>query len=97
MHVVRHVLLRVPLLITGRPGASLVVQIPVEGVERHDALRCLQAERRNALQIEDQRDDLLLLAEIELGGLLDRVDGVAAGIGEPDHLGAGGLRLEQEG
>ncbi len=29
--------------------------------------------------------------------LLDGVDRVAAGIGEPDHLGAGALRLEQEG
>ena len=29
--------------------------------------------------------------------LLDRVDGVAAGIGEPDHLGPRGLGLEQEG
>ena len=29
--------------------------------------------------------------------LLDRVDGVAAGIGEADHLGLRGLRLQQEG
>ena len=28
--------------------------------------------------------------------LLDGVDGVAAGIGEPDHLGLGSLRLQQE-
>ena len=34
--------------------------------------------------------------DAELGRLLDRVDGVAAGIGEPDHLGFGRLRLQQE-
>src|SRR5208282_4770514 len=32
----------------------------------------------------------------EFGGLLDRIDGVAAGIGKPDDLGLGGLGLEQE-
>ena len=37
------------------------------------------------------------LGDAELGRLLDRVDGVAAGVGEADHLGAGGLRLQQEG
>jgi hypothetical protein len=37
------------------------------------------------------------LGDAELGGLLDGVDGVAAGIGEADHLRLGGLRLEQEG
>ena len=46
-----------------------------------------------ALQIEDQRHDLLLRAEIELAGLLDGVDGIAAGIGEPDDLGPRRLRL----
>src|SRR3546814_2153367 len=34
--------------------------------------------------------------DAELGCLLDGVDGVAAGIGEADYLGAGGLRLQQE-
>ena len=35
--------------------------------------------------------------DAELGGLLDRVDRVAAGVGEADDLGARGLRLQQEG
>ena len=39
---------------------------------------------------------LAALGDAELGRLLDRVDGVAAGVGEPDHLGAGRLRLQQE-
>ena len=33
--------------------------------------------------------------EAELGRLLDRVDGVAAGVGESDHLRLGTLRLQQ--
>jgi hypothetical protein len=32
----------------------------------------------------------------ELGGLLDRVGGVAAGVGEPDDLGFRGLRLQRK-
>ena len=45
-----------------------------------------------------QRDHLLAaLGDAEFGRLLQRVGGVAAGIGEPDHLGLGGLRLQQEG
>src|SRR3546814_18388484 len=32
----------------------------------------------------------------ELGGLLDRVDGVGAGVGEAAHLGTRRLRLQQE-
>ena len=38
-----------------------------------------------------------VLADAELAGLLDRVDGVAAGIGEADDLRARSLRLQQEG
>ena len=34
--------------------------------------------------------------DAEFGALLDRVDGVAAGIGEPDDLGLRGLRLQQK-
>ena len=36
------------------------------------------------------------LLDAEFGRLLHRVDGVAAGIGEADHLGLGALRLQQE-
>ena len=35
--------------------------------------------------------------DAEFGRLLDRVDRIAAGIGEPDDLGFRGLRLQQEG
>ena len=40
---------------------------------------------------------LAALLDAELGGLLDRVDGVAAGIGKADHFGFRILRLQQEG
>ena len=35
--------------------------------------------------------------EAEFGGLLERLDEIAAGVGETDHVRAGGLRLDQEG
>ena len=48
---------------------------------------------------EDQQTGELLAAldDAEFGRLLDRVDRVAAGIGETDDLGARGLRLQQIG
>src|SRR6185503_21235758 len=48
---------------------------------------------------EDQQAGQLLAAldDAELAGLLDRVDGVLAGIGEADDLGLGSLGLQQEG
>src|SRR5215471_7941428 len=47
---------------------------------------------------EDQQAGKLLAAldDAEFRGLLDRVDGVAAGIGKPDDLRLRGLRLQQE-
>src|SRR5512138_2557167 len=45
-----------------------------------------------------RRDALVALAaEAEFAGLLDRIDGVAAGVGERDDLRLRGLRLQQEG
>ena len=47
---------------------------------------------------QQQRRELLAAGDdAEFGGLLDRVGGVAAGIGEADDLGLGRLRLQQEG
>ncbi len=46
---------------------------------------------------EQAGEVLAALHDAELGSLLDRVDGVAAGIGKPDNLGARGLRLQQVG
>ena len=46
---------------------------------------------------EQPREARPLVDDAEFGRLLDRVDGVAAGIGERDDLRLGGLRLQQEG
>ena len=79
-------------------GAGLVVQVPVEGLGEDQALRRLEAERVHVGDEDEQAGELLAaLDDAELGGLLDRVDGVAAGVGEADDLGLGGLRLQQEG
>ena len=91
--VVLH-LLREPL--GERPG--LVVHVPVEGLGEVQALRGFQTDRLDVGEEQQQRRELLAaLDDAELGRLLDRVGGVAAGIGKADDLGLGGLRLEQEG
>jgi hypothetical protein len=46
---------------------------------------------------EQRRQMLAALGNAEFGRLLDGVRGIEAGIGKADHLGAGGLRLQQEG
>ena len=79
------------------PGAAGVVQVPVPGLGQEQALGGLQAERIDVGGEHQQAGETLAtLDDAELGRLLDRVDGVAAGIGEPDDLGFGSLRLQQE-
>ena len=81
-----------------RPGAGLVVQVPVEGLGEDQALRGLQAQRVDVGDEHQQAGEVLAaLDDAELGRLLDRVDGVAAGVGQADDLGLGRLRLQQEG
>src|SRR5207248_4933366 len=45
---------------------------------------------------EQSREILTPMGDAKLGCLLDRVDGVASGIGEADNLCLGRLRLQQE-
>ena len=45
---------------------------------------------------QERRELLAALDDAEFRRLLDRIGGVAAGIGEADHLGLGGLGLQQE-
>ena len=79
-------------------GARLVVEVPIKGLGQVQALRLLQAERVHVGDEDQQAGELLAaLDDAELGGLLDRVDRVAAGIGEADDLRLRGLRLQQEG
>ena len=62
------------------------------------ALRNLQPHAVDVIDEQQERHHgLAALLDAELVGLLDRVDGVAAGIGKADHLGLGILRLQQEG
>ena len=90
--------LRPPLLLElGRPGAGLVVQVPVEAsvstspcaVSSPSAWTSVMNSSRPASVCPRLRD-------AELARLLDRVDRVAAGIGQADHLRARALRLKQE-
>ena len=78
--------------------AALVVAVPVEALGQGQALGRLEAEAVDLGEGEEQRGELLAaLDDAELGGALDRVRGVEAGVGEADDLGARGLRLEEEG
>src|SRR3546814_11629983 len=85
----------VALLETGRELFGCVVLVDVEGGRQHQALGRLQTERGD-IGREDQQPGKTLARRhaAELGCLLAGVDGVAAGIGEADYLGAGGLRLQ---
>ena len=81
-----------------RPGAGLVVLVPIEGRGQLQAVRGLQAEAVDVGDEDQQPGELLAaLDDAEFRRLLDRVDRVATGIGEADDLGLRGLRLEQVG
>ena len=61
--------------------------VPVEGFGERQALRGLQPERMHVVDEQQQRGELLAASDdAELGRLLDRVGGVAAGIGKADDL-----------
>ena len=97
LHLGRHLALELLGEALGE-GAGLVVEVPVEGLGQAQPLGALEAERVHVGDEDQQAGELLAaLDDAELGRLLDRVDGVAAGIGEPDDLRLRGLRLQQEG
>ena len=80
-----------------RPGAGLVVQIPVEAGGQHQPRRDLKAQRVDVGQEQQQTGQTLAtLGDAEFRRLLDGVDGIAAGIGHADHLVARALSLQQE-
>jgi hypothetical protein len=77
--------------------AGVVIHVPVERLEQLQALADLQSHAVDVVDEQQERHHgLAALLKTELGRLLHRVDGVAAGIGEPDHLGLGVLRLQQQ-
>ncbi len=79
------------------PGAGGIIHVPIEGFGQCQALRHLQTERIDVGD-EDQHPGKMLAASrnAEFSALLDRIDGVAPGIGKPNDLGFGLLGLEQE-
>jgi hypothetical protein len=83
--------------ITLGPLPRLVVQVPVEGFHQVQALRVFQPHAAHVHDAHEEGGHALLAAhDAELERLLDAVDGVAAAVGQADHLGLGGLRLQQE-
>ena len=79
-----------------RPRARFVVEIPVKAFSQIHALRCFEAEAVDVGDEHQKAGQRLLGRDAELGRLLDRVGGVGACIGKPDHLRTRSLRLQQE-
>ena len=79
------------------PGAVGVVHVPIPCFGQNQTLRDFQSERINVGDEHQQAGEMLAAGgDAEFGALLDRIDGVAAGIGQPDDLGFRCLRLQQE-
>ena len=74
-----------------RPRA--IVQVPVVRFGQFQPLRQFQADRLHVLRIGDHRRDGHGLRGAEFGSLLHQVDQVLTRAAEPQHLRAGGLRL----
>jgi hypothetical protein len=78
-----------------RERAGLVVQIPIEWRRKLQALRRLETKAVHVGEEDEEAGEFLAaFDETELGPLLDRIDGIAAGIGEADDLRLRRLRLE---
>ena len=81
-----------------RPGAGLIVLVPIKRLGQLQAVRGREAKAVDVGDEDKQSGELLAaLDDAELGRLLDRVDRIAAGIGEADDLCFRGLRLQQIG
>ncbi len=80
-----------------RPLAAGVVAIPIERRRQVHPLRRGEAEAVYIREKDEQTSQALFRSDSEFIGLLDGVDRVGAGVGEPDDLGAGRLRLQQVG
>src|ERR1700723_2039188 len=69
------------------PCARLVIEVPIKRLGELQALSNFQAQRMNVAEIEHHRDHALTTAAYsELDRLLDRVDGIAAGVDQCDDL-----------
>src|SRR4051794_2861758 len=81
------------------PGAGRVVEVPEESLARGQALRRFEAKGVGVGKLQQKRSHALVTAaaQAEFPGLLDSVDGVAAGVRESDDLRLRSLRLQQKG
>ena len=78
-------------------GPGLVVGVPVEGLGEDQPLGLVEPEGVHVGEEHEEAGEVLAaLDDAELRPLLDGVGGVAARVGQPDDLGLGGLRLQQE-
>ena len=79
-------------------GARPIIQVPVERLGEDEPLRGLEPESMDVREEHEEACEVLpTLDDAELRALLDGVRGVAARIGQPDHLRLGRLSLEEEG
>src|SRR5215469_8971446 len=70
-----------------RPGSRLIVEVPVEGLGKDQALRGLKAERMHIRQEDEKAGKVLpALDDAEFRRLLDGVDRIAAGIGKANDF-----------
>lgn len=77
--------------------ARSVIQIPIEGFREIQTLGGIQPERMNIGDEQGQSGQLLTAgSDAELRGLLDRVDRIAAGVGQSYYVSLGRLRLKEE-
>ena len=77
-----------------RPRARFVISVPIESRGQQHALRNIEAKTVDVVDKHQQAGEILSAANNpELGGLLDGVLRVGAGISEADHFGFRRLRL----
>ena len=97
MHVVGHHFLGMNRLEALGEGARSLVRVPIEAGADRRPVDDVETERGNVGDIEDEAGKALLRAKTEFMRLLDAIVEVSARIGEADGVGAGILRLQNEG
>ncbi|MCY1531294.1 hypothetical protein D9M68_665150 [compost metagenome] len=83
------------VVIALRPGAGLVVHVPVERLGQGQAGGGFQADGVDVVDVQEQAGHFLAaLGQAEFAGGLDGVDRVAPGVGQAHDLRAAGLGLQ---
>src|SRR6266516_3928827 len=74
-----------------------IIRVPIPRLGEDQTLGDRQAKRLDVADEHEQSGKLLpTLDDAELGRLLDRIDGIAAGVRQPDDFGLRGLRSRKE-